>query len=82
MRAVSWPNALAGQFSLVPQTERWQWRSALARHLLMQMGVPDEAQVQPMMLTIQCLVGQGITDRRVIEKQIIDMVRNAHAARR
>jgi hypothetical protein len=68
--------ALAGDFGLVPIAERLLWREAFSRHLLDKMALPEwkkDEQVEPLILTIACLVQQGITDPRTISTHILHL---------
>jgi hypothetical protein len=66
--------ALAGDFALVPVPEQLAWRQALARSIIDKMEMPDwkkQEQIEPMTLTIACLVEAGMTDPKKITQHIL-----------
>jgi|GEM_PF-4637602 len=65
---------LAGDFSLIPVPERLLWRDALAHHILDQLNLSEwkkQEQIEPMNLTITCLIEAGMTDAQAIAQHII-----------
>lgn len=75
---------LRGDFGLIPVAERMMWRDALARHVLNELMSPEwktQEQIEPVNLTIACLVERGMTDPAEISNHIIHMgsVRNEDA---
>lgn len=65
---------LASDFGLIPIAERLVWRDALSRHILDQMDLSEwkkQEHLEPMNLTIACLIGAGMTDPQMISQHIL-----------
>lgn len=66
--------ALAWEFGMITLAERLSWHNALSCHILAKMDLPEwkrQEQVEPMNLTITCLVDGGMNDPDAISKHLL-----------